>query len=356
MRTGTDAANRFNPTIPVQERHRFDIERLGRWMQERVVGYAGPLRVEQFKGGQSNPTYKLVAASGDYVLRRKPPGQILASAHAVDREYRVLDALKNSGVPVARVHGLCEDTGVIGTMFYVMDCVAGRIFWDPRLPEVSALERRAIFASMNETIAKLHLVDYRTLGLEGYGKPGNYVARQVGRWTQQYRAAETTPIPAMEKLIAWLPDRRPPENETRLVHGDFRLDNCIIHPTEPRVVAVLDWELSTLGDPTVDFAFHVMPWRIPPDVFRGLAGVDLAGLAIPVEGEYVEMYFEAVGRTRPREWDYYIVFSMFRLAAIMQGILKRALDGTASSQEAMKVGELSRTLAALGWDLAQKIG
>lgn len=333
-----------------------DTTRLEPWLAAHVPGYAGPSRIEPLAGGQSNPTFRLRARSGDYVLRRKPAGTLLASAHAVDREFRVMRALAGTAVPVARVHALCEDEAVLGSAFYVMDHVEGRVLWDPRLPGMRPDERRAVFASMNQTIAALHMVDPVAVGLSAFGRPGNYVGRQVARWTKQYRASETTPIPAMDALIDWLPAHAPADDATRVVHGDFRLDNLILHPTEPRVVAVLDWELSTLGHPLADFAYHVMAWRLTPELFRGLAGADLAALGIPGEADYVAEYCRRTGQARPADFDTYIVFSMFRIAAIMQGIMKRAADGTAASAAARDVGGRARPMAEQAWALARSLG
>jgi aminoglycoside phosphotransferase (APT) family kinase protein len=248
--------------------------RFGDWLEAHVENFRGPFMVEKFSGGQSNPTFKISAASGDYVLRRKPMGILLPSAHAVDREFRVLKAVARTGVPVARVHALCEDDAVMGSAFYVMDFVKGRVFWEARLPDLAPRERQAIFDSMNDTIAALHRVDPAGVGLTDFGRSSGFMSRQIARWTRQYLAAEIDPIPEMRALIDWLPAHQPPEDETRIVHGDYRLDNMLIHPTEPRIVAVLDWELSTLGDPVADFAYHAMAWRVPPDLFRGLAGID----------------------------------------------------------------------------------
>ncbi len=330
-----------------------DTSRLEPWLAEHVPGYRGPSRLLPFEGGQSNPTFRLDAASGRYVLRRKPAGALLASAHAVDREFRVMRALANTAVPVPHVHALCEDTSVIGSAFYVMDHVEGRILWDARLPGMTPAERRAVYASMNATIAALHSVDPASVGLGDFGRPGNYLSRQIARWTTQYRASETTPIEAMDRLIEFLPQHIPAFDATAIVHGDFRLDNLLLHPTEPRVVAVLDWELSTLGHPLADFAYHAMAWRLSPDLFRGLAGTDLATLGIPDEAATVAEYSRRTGQPVPAEFDIYIVFSMFRIAAIMQGILKRALDGTAASQAAMDVGGRARPIAELAWELAR---
>lgn len=339
----------------VPPQHAFDPERLEHWLQRHIDGFEGPLRIEQFKGGQSNPTYKLTAESGTYVLRRKPPGPLLPSAHAVEREYRALTALRGTDVPVARTHGLCEDTEVIGSTFYVMDFVDGRIFWDPRLPDLARADRGAVFDSMNQTIAALHSLDPAAVGLGDYGRAGNFVSRQIGRWSKQYRASETEEIPSMNRLIEWLPQHLPADDQTRIVHGDYRLDNVIIHARDPRVVAVLDWELSTLGDPLADFAYHMMSWRIAPELFRGLAGVDFEKLGIPDEPHYLAAYCRRTGRENVEAWDYYLVFSMFRIAAILQGISKRALEGTAADADASDVGRLARPLADQAWRLAQTI-
>jgi aminoglycoside phosphotransferase (APT) family kinase protein len=319
------------------------------------LGYAGPLQLQKLEGGQSNPTFKLIARSGNYILRRKPIGSLLSSAHAVDREFRVLRALAGTDVPVARAHALCEDDSVIGSSFYVMDFVDGRIFWDTRLPGLLPTERRAIFESMNDTLAKLHTLDYTAIGLADFGKPGNYLARQIARWTKQYRASEIVPIEAMNRLIDWLPLRIPPMNETRVVHGDYKMDNMIFHKAEPRILAVIDWELSTLGDPLVDFAYHVMAWRIAPDLFRGLAGADLQQLGIPSEEEHVASYCRRTNRSGIPNLNFYLVFCMFRLAAILQGILKRAADSTAASNSAVDVGSRGRAIAEQGWALAQTL-
>jgi aminoglycoside phosphotransferase (APT) family kinase protein len=342
----------FIGTKPVEERHRIDLAAL-----EKFLGF-GIREIEQFKGGQSNPTYRLTAASGKkYVLRRKPPGKLLPSAHAVDREYRVIRALHPSGFPVARPLALCEDDSVIGTAFYVMDCVEGRVLWDQSLPGMSRSERAAIWDELNRVIAWLHTIDYRAVGLESFGKPGNYIERQIARWTKQYRASETEPIEAMNNLIAWLPNNIPPEAATTVVHGDFRLDNAIYHPSEPRILAVLDWELSTLGDPLADFAYHCMSWHIPHGQFRGIAGLNLDGMGIPGEAEYVAKYCERTGRAAidPSHWDFYIAYNLFRIAAILQGILKRVVDGTAASAHARDAGMRARPMAELGWKQVEKI-
>lgn len=332
-----------------------DMERLESWLARNVRGYAGPASAEKFAEGQSNPTYRLTAKSGIYVLRRKPPGALLASAHAVDREFRVIEALGRTDVPVPRVYALCADESIIGSMFYVMEFVDGRVFSDPTLPDMPPAERAAIFDSMNATIAKLHSVDYAAAGLGDFGRPGNFLERQVARWSKQYRASETERLEAMDRLIDWLPRRIPAGGDTRVVHGDYRLDNLVIHKTEPRVVAVLDWELSTLGDPLADFAYHAMVWRIAPDLFRGLAGIDHRGLGIPTEQEYVAAYCRRTGRAGIPDWEVYIVYGMFRIAAILQGILKRAIDGNASSDQAFDVGRRGRSIAEQAWALARSL-
>ncbi len=330
-----------------------DLTRLQAWLSANVPGYFGTPTLVAFEGGQSNPTFRLTADSGDYVLRRKPAGIVLPSAHAVEREFRVMRALAGTDVPVAKVLALCEDTAVIGSPFFVMEYVPGRVFWDPRLPGLPREQRASMFDAMNATIAALHQVDWRAVGLEGFGRPENYLGRQIARWSKQYRASETKAIPAMDALIEWLPHHAPARDAVSIVHGDFRMDNLLFHPTEPRVVAVLDWELSTLGDPVADFAYHAMSWRISPSLFRGLAGEDLTVLGIPTEAEYVAAYFRRV-RTKPvSDWNYYIVFSLFRMAAILQGIAKRAQDGTAASPQAVDVGGRAGPLAELAWGFAQ---
>ena len=348
----------FIGTKPVEERHRFDVSSLEHYLAQHISGLRGPLAVEQFKGGQSNPTYKVSDAAGRrFVLRRKPPGKLLPSAHAVDREFRVIHALYPTGFPVAKPHVLCEDALVIGTPFYVMDFVAGRVLWDQSLPGMTKTERAAIWDELNRVIAQLHSIDYRAVGLEDFGKPGNYIERQISRWTKQYQASETERVEAMDNLIAWLPKNIPPSASTTVVHGDYRLDNAIFHPTEPRILAVLDWELSTLGDPLADFAYHCMSWHIPPGQFRGIAGLDLKALGIPSEAEYVARYCERTGQKRidPSHWDFYLAYNLFRIAAILQGILKRVVDGTAASAHARDAGSRAKPMAELGWKQVEKI-
>ena len=353
-------AQQFSGTMPVAERQRFDVARLQAYLRQHVEGFddgGAPIVVEQFKGGQSNPTFRITAGPKKYVLRRKPAGKLLPSAHAVDREYRVITALHGTGVPVARTYCLCEDETVIGTAFYVMDCVDGRVLWDPALPGLSNAERGAIFREMNRVIAALHQVDYVKAGLGDYGKPGSYIERQVSRWTKQYRASETETLDAMDRLITWLPANIPPGEETSIVHGDYRLDNLMFHPTEPRIVAVLDWELSTLGHPLADFAYHCMNWQIPAGMFRGLGGVDLESLGIPSAEDYVAMYCKATGRGAidPDHWDFYVAYNLFRGAAILQGIMGRVKDGTAASKQAVEAGRAAKPMAELAWQQVEKI-
>jgi aminoglycoside phosphotransferase (APT) family kinase protein len=340
--------------IPAQ--HSFDTQRLNAWMQTHIAGFSGPIEVQQFAGGQSNPTFLVQSPARRYVLRRKPPGKLLPSAHAVDREFRVLAALKDTAVPVAHVHALCEDPEVIGSAFYVMDYVEGRIFWDALLPEVAAAQRREVYSEMVRVLAALHSVDYAAVGLGDFGKPGHYVERQVMRWTQQYRASETEKLEPMERLIEWLPRHIPDDEQTAIVHGDFRLDNTIFHPTEPRILAVLDWELSTLGHPLVDFAYYCLRFHLPVAEFRGLGGVDTKSHALPTEAESMAQYcrLRGIAPVPPQDWAYYQAFCMFRLAGILQGVLARALQGNASSATALQAGRRARPLAELGWKRVQQ--
>jgi aminoglycoside phosphotransferase (APT) family kinase protein len=329
-----------------------DIDSLSNYLAANLDGFEGNLVAEKFPGGQSNPTFKLTSGKRSYVLRRKPPGELLASAHAVDREFRVISALQNTDVPVPKTYLLCEDNEVIGSMFYIMECLEGRILWDPRIPEISDnAERTAIYDDMNRVLAALHSVDLDAVGLRDYGRPGNYFERQINRWIKQYRASETELNEPMETLISWLPANLPEDDGVvSLVHGDYRLDNLMFHPTEPRIIAVLDWELSTLGHPLADLAYQVMAWQLPggSEGLRGLMGVDRAQLAIPSDNAYVKQYCERTGRDRIENWDFYLVFCFFRLAAILQGIKKRALIGTASSAEAKSRGDMVGVLADFG--------
>jgi aminoglycoside phosphotransferase (APT) family kinase protein len=340
-------------TADVLAAHRFDTQALARYMAEQVDGFAGPLTVRQFRGGQSNPTYHITAGGREYVLRRKPPGKLLPSAHAVEREYRVITALAGTGVPVPRTYALCEDPGVLGTAFYIMDCVHGRVFRDPSAPGVSPVERAAIFADMNEVLARLHRVDRIAVGLGDFGRPGNYFARQIHRWSEQYRASETEKIEAMERLMEWLPTHIPEGDETTVVHGDYRLGNVIVHPTEPRVAAVLDWELSTLGHPLADLAYNCLPFRLPRVEIDGLIGLDLPALGIPDEDTYIDAYCRRTGRPGIPRWDFYVAFAMFRIAAISQGIMGRVIAGTANDPHARLRGERARPLAELAWAVVE---
>jgi aminoglycoside phosphotransferase (APT) family kinase protein len=357
MTDQTNSVSLGQATGPVRQAHRFDESRLADWMAGNVEGFAGPLTVEQFQGGQSNPTYRLSTPNRRYVLRRKPPGRLLPSAHAVDREYRIITALRDSDVPVARTFGLCADDSVIGTTFFVMDYVEGRVFWDPTLPDMTPSARGAIFDELNRVIAALHRTDHAALGLADYGRPGNYFVRQIDRWTKQYRASETEKIEAMDNLIAWLPAHVPADDETSIVHGDYRLDNVIFHPTEPRILAVLDWELSTLGNPLGDFAYHMMQWRLGSSTYqRGLADIDFAKEGVPDEAQYKATYCKRTGRADIPNWDFYMVYNLFRLAAILQGIMGRVVEGNASSENAREQGARAKLLAQAGWDLVKQSG
>jgi len=344
-------------TTEVRESLRFDVGRLQDYMTSHVEGFHGPLQVRQFRGGQSNPTYLLESGSGRYVLRRKPPGKLLKSAHAVDREFQVISALYGADFPVPRPYVLCEDDDVIGTAFFIMEYVEGRIFWELDLPGVEPDERAAIYDSVNDTIAKLHSFDYESLGLGEFGKPGNYFARQISRWSGQYRASETRTIDAMDRLMDWLPEHIPDDDSASIVHGDFRLDNVIIHPDEPRVIAVLDWELSTIGHPLADFTYHLMSWQMP-EIGLGSAGLrdkNLAALGIPSADEYTRRYCDRTGRRDgTADRDFYSAFNFFRLAAILQGIAGRVREGTAASAHAGQAERAVEPLAALGWEFAAR--
>jgi len=335
MMSSEDIAAANSGTTPVRAGYAFDEAALAGWMTANVAGFAGPLLVEQFRGGQSNPTYKLVTPARAYVLRRKPPGELLPGAHAVDREAKVLSALGAAGFPVAHVHAFCADEALIGTAFYVMDMVEGRVFWNATFPNVPRDERPAYFDAMNAAMAQLHSFDPEKIGLGDYGKPGNYFARQIGRWSKQYLGDELAGRNAdMDALVAWLPDNIPPGDETSVVHGDFRCDNIIFHPTEPKILAVLDWELSTLGHPLADFAYHAMMYRMPPDIVAGLGGADLAALNIPSEADHVAAYCRRTGRESIANYPFYLAFNLFRLAAIFHGIKGRVLRGNAANEQA----------------------
>lgn len=354
-------------TKPVAEQHRIDEAALTAYLSAQLPDFAGPVQIEQFKGGQSNPTFKLTTPGRAYVMRAKPgpAAKLLPSAHAIDREFRVMHALRRTEVPVPEMLLLCEDESVIGRAFYLMEFMQGRVLWDQSLPGLAQAERAAIYDEMNRVISALHRVDIAAAGLETYGRPGNYFERQIGRWSKQYTASITEPIPAMDALMDWLPAHMPAsardEREVAVVHGDFRLDNLVFHPTEPRVLAVLDWELSTLGHPLADFSYHCMSWHIPASAFRGIGGLDLAALGIPGEAAYVRRYCERTGRTVPgrdydavmADWTFYMAYNLFRMAGILQGIAKRVVDGTASSAEARQAAAGARPLAEMGWQIAQ---
>jgi aminoglycoside phosphotransferase (APT) family kinase protein len=354
----------FVGTRPVSEQHAFDVPALSAWLDVNLPGFKGPLTVESFKGGQSNPTYKLITPTQSYVMRAKPGpvAKLLPSAHAVEREYAVMKALYGTDVPVPQMHCLCEDESVIGRAFYVMEFMQGRVMWDQSLPGMSNAERLAIYSEMNRVIAALHSVNVADRGLAAYGKPGNYFDRQIGRWSKQYVASITQDIPEMNQLMAWLPQHIPAmakdESRVSVVHGDYRLDNLMFHPTEARVIAVLDWELSTLGHPLADFSYHCMTWHIPPGSFRGIAGVDLAALGIPLEQDYIAMYCKRTAITTPEalkpDWNFYMAYNMFRIAAILQGIAKRVEMGTASSAQAANSAKGVVPLAQLAWGFAQR--
>jgi aminoglycoside phosphotransferase (APT) family kinase protein len=341
---------------PITDQHRFDTESLHRYLRQHVPGFEGPMHVEQFKGGQSNPTFLLACGDRRYVLRKKPGGPLLPSAHAIEREHKVISALQNTEVPVAPSVCLCEDATVIGTPFYVMGFIEGRIFWDPTLPGLQPRERTALYDDVSRVIAALHRVDMSAVGLVDFGRPGDYLARQIARWSRQYAASATGSCEAMDRLIEWLPSRIPGGETVSIVHGDLRLDNLIVHPTEPRVVAVLDWELSTLGDPLADFSYHMLTWDLKPEEFRGMAGSDLAALGIPSARTYLQRYCERVGRAVVPQpvWDFYLIYNLFRLSAILQGIAKRVEEGTAAGASARETGAKARPIAELSWRWARE--
>jgi aminoglycoside phosphotransferase (APT) family kinase protein len=340
----------FSGTERVRAGQEIDARKLADWLNVHVEGYAGALTIEQFKGGQSNPTYKLHTPGRDYVLRRKPPGALLKGAHAIEREYRVISALAGVGFPVAHPFALCLDETVIGTWFYVMEMVSGRIFWDSTLPGLTRDERPMYFDAMNAAIANLHLLDPESVGLADYGKGGNYFERQIARWSRQYLEDGAAGRDAnMDRLLEWLPNNIPPGDQQSIVHGDFRADNLIFHPTEPRIIAVLDWELSTLGHPLGDFTYHLMMYRLPPRIIGGFNGGDLKALSIPSEAEYVAAYCRRTGRDGIANLNFYIAFNMFRFAAILHGIKGRIARGTAASSHAQSMAENVEPLAELAW-------
>ena len=354
----------FVGTQPVSDKQAFDVDALTQWLNQNLPGFAGPLTVESFKGGQSNPTYKLTTPSQSYVMRAKPApvAKLLPSAHAIEREFAVMSGLYGTDVPVPRMYCLCEDESVIGRAFYVMEFMQGRILWDQALPGMTPSERADIYKEMNRVISALHTVNFAERGLGAYGKPGNFFERQIGRWSKQYVASITQPIEEMDKLMDWLPRNIPEmgraENMVSIVHGDYRLDNLMFHPTEPRIVAVLDWELSTLGHPLGDFSYHCMAWNIPPGAFRGIGGLDLASLGIPSEDEYIRLYCGRTGLVTPdvlkADWNFYMAYNLFRIAAILQGIAKRVEAGTAASAQAASSGAGARPLAQMAWNFAQQ--
>lgn len=353
----------FVGTRPVSEAHSFDIATLEAWLTQHLAGFKGPLTVEMFKGGQSNPTYKLTTPSQSYVMRAKPGpvDKLLPSAHAIEREFKVMGGLFGTDVPVAQMYVLCEDESIIGRAFYVMEFVQGRVLWEQTLPDMTNTQRADIYDEMNRVIAALHTVPFAERGLADYGRPGNYFERQIGRWSKQYVASVTQPIDEMDKLMAWLPNNMPAsardESKVSIVHGDYRLDNLMFHASEPRVLAVLDWELSTIGHPLADFSYHCMAWHIPPGTFRGIGGVDVKSLGIPTEDEYIHRYCDRTGLTTPADlkadWNFYLAYNMFRIAAILQGIAKRVEAGTASSAQAKASGAGARPMAELAWKFAQ---
>ncbi len=361
------ADDAFVGTREVAGQHAFDVPALTAWLAPRLEDFddgRAPLRVEMFKGGQSNPTYKLMAGERSWVMRAKPGSvsKLLPSAHAIEREFVVMSGLYGTEVPVPRMYVLCEDERVIGRSFYIMEYLEGRVLWNQSLPGMTPEDRRAIYDETNRVIAALHRVPYAERGLASYGKHGNYFERQIGRWSRQYVASITQPIKEMSRLIEWLPLHVPKAASettlTAIVHGDFRLDNLMLHPTEPRAIAVLDWELSTLGHPLADFSYHCMAWRISPGLFRGIAGLDLEALGIPSEAEYIRRYCERTGFATPdalaADWNFYLAYNLFRLAAILQGIAKRVEEGTASSAHAQASAACARPLAELAWSLAQR--
>ena len=355
----------FVGTRPVTGTHAFDVSTLESWLLANMTGFEGPLSVEMFKGGQSNPTYKLITPKCAYVMRAKPGpvAKLLPSAHAIEREFAVMKGLSGTAVPVAQMHVLCEDEAIIGRAFYVMEFVAGRVLWDQSLPSMTNAQRGEIYDEMNRVIAALHSVKFAEQGLANYGKPGSYIERQIGRWSKQYAASQTQVIPEMDRLIAWLPANIPSsakdESLVSIVHGDYRLDNLMFHPTEPKVLAVLDWELSTLGHPLADFSYHCMAWHIKPGSFRGIGGLDHQALGIPDEAEYIKRYCERTGFTTPEklalDWNFYMAYNLFRIAAILQGIAKRVVDGTASSEQAKSSGAGAKPMAELAWHFASQV-
>ncbi|WP_119678032.1 phosphotransferase [Indioceanicola profundi] len=343
--------------IDILDQHRFDQGALEAYLSRHLEGFRTPASIRQFQGGQSNPTFLIEDAAGaKFVLRKKPPGKLLPSAHLVEREYQAMRALAGTPAPVPKARLLCEDASVTGTAFYVMDFIDGRVFADVTLPGMRPAERAAIFDAMNATLAALHSVDWRAVGLEGFGKPENYIARQVDRWSKQYVAAKTDEIPAMDRLMAWLPEHIPAGNETTIAHGDYRLGNLMFHSSEPQVAAILDWELATLGHPLGDLAYNCMAYHLPAGVkeFPGLMGIDLKAEGIPSEDEYLDAYCRRTGRSGIPDWNFFLAFSFFRIASICQGVYARALAGNAADRRAQRYGQVAQATAEIGWSLAQK--
>lgn len=333
-----------------------DVGALADWLRIQGLSTGGHISLKPLTGGQSNPTYLVAGSDRRIVLRKRPQGQLLASAHAIDREYRVMEALQGTSVPVPRMLGYCRDPHVLGTEFFVMEYLEGRVYVDQALPGVPPSERGAMYREMSRVISAIHEVDFESVGIGDYGKPGNYFARQIGRWSRQCAAA-TLPLPsAMHSLMEWLPEHIPTDNETTLVHGDYRLDNLVFHPSDPRIIGVLDWELSTLGHPLADFSAHCMSWRIPAQIWRGIGGLDLQELGIPSEAEYLSLYVNTTGRDPSPHWDFYMAFNLFRLSAILHGIAQRAADGIAAAADALETGRKAAPLAELGWQCAMRYG
>lgn len=331
-----------------------DTQAMHAYLQRQGLCGAQPLQVSVLSGGQSNPTYRIQSGQTQLVLRKQPPGQLLAGAHAVDREYRVMKALQGTGVPVPRMLDYCEDRSLLGTPFYVMDFLQGRVLMDQSLPGMEPAERGAIYAEMVRVLAALHRVDHEAVGLGSYGKPGQYFQRQIERWSRQCRASTLPLGESMQRLMDWLPQHIPSGDETSIVHGDYRLDNLVFHPTEPRIIGVLDWELSTLGHPLADLSYQCMSWHIAPTLWRGIAGLDLAALGLPSESEYVHQYAQLTGRGEIAHWDFYMAYNLFRMAAILHGIAQRAHDGNANSPDAVETGKKAQPLADIAWQCAQR--
>jgi aminoglycoside phosphotransferase (APT) family kinase protein len=348
------SAEVLKQTTTVRQGHGIDAPSLQRYLADHLPGFRGPLEIRQFEGGQSNPTYFLHTPDRDYVLRKKPPGQLLPSAHAVDREYRVMKALAGTGVPVPPAVLMCDDASVIGTPFFIMGCVDGRVFRQPHLPGVSAADRAAMYEDMADVLARLHGVDVAAVGLGDYGKPGNYYSRQIGRWGQQYLAAKTDEIVSMDRLMEWLPSHIPAGDESGIVHGDYRVENLIFHPTEPRIVAIVDWELSTLGHPLADLAYNCLTYYLPAEALGRAEAVDSDRSGMPDEASYVAAYCRRTGRDGVPNWNFYLAFSMFRLASILQGVYARGLQGNAASTYALQRGAAAKLIADIAWAIAQR--